>query len=115
MSNVFIYKALLESIPSEHRPALDTTLADQSIATLMVGTMKSIGTTFIPVIFTAQMGGRIRVVLYALVVPNLFMGMFIGASATRNWIKEERWRGGVPSYIFDFGQGGKHEVIGISR
>jgi hypothetical protein len=76
--------------------------------------MKSIGTTFIPVIFTdAQTNERIRVVLYALVVPNLFMGMFIGQAA--DWIESQLW-GGLgrgPMYTFDFGQGGKCMVMGI--
>jgi hypothetical protein len=50
-SNVCTLKALLESIPVEHHPALDTTNAGQSIKTIVKGEfVKSIGTTFIPVI-----------------------------------------------------------------
>jgi hypothetical protein len=42
--------------------------------------MKSIGTTFIPLILkNKDTGEKIRIVLYAIVLPNLFMNMFIGA------------------------------------
>jgi hypothetical protein len=100
---IFIfYKALLESIPAEHRLVLSTSMSNQTIETLTVGPMKSIGTTFIPVVFTEmQTGESFRVVLYAIVVPNLFIGMFIGQSA--RFIKAmERGRRGI-IYTFDFG------------
>jgi hypothetical protein len=74
--------------------------------------MKSIGTTFIPVILTdAQTGEKIRIVLYAIVVPNLFMGMFIGGSS--KFLKSSSWGPEGIMYTFDFGPGGVKQVKGI--
>jgi hypothetical protein len=76
--------------------------------------MTSIGTTFIPVIFTdAKTGERIRVVLYALVVPKLFMGMFIGASKSAGFLQSSGWGPEGVMYTFDFGQGGVRKIKGI--
>jgi len=106
------FKALFESIPAEHRPVLDT--ADQTIQTLTSGPMKSIGTTLIPVIFTdEETKEKIRVVLYAIVVPNLFMGMFIGGSV--GFLESQAWSFGKVIYTFDFGEGGVRKIKGIAR
>ena len=71
--------------------------------------MKSIGTTFFPVILTdALTGERIRIVLYAIVVPNLFMGMFIGASA--QFLESQLWDSDGVMYTFDFGQEGLQDL-----
>ena len=111
MSNDCTLKTLLESIPVEHRPALDTAMADQSIGAIG-NPMRSIGTTFIPVIFTdAQTGESIRVVLYAIVVPSLFMGMFIGMSV--NFFKSQSWGDGTVMHTFDFGRGKERKIRGI--
>jgi hypothetical protein len=76
--------------------------------------MKSIGTTFFPVILTdALTGERIRIVLYAIVVPNLFMGMFIGGSA--QFLESQLWDSDGVMYTFDFGQGGVRKVKGIGH
>jgi hypothetical protein len=54
--------------------------------------MVSVGTTFLPFILTdAETGERMRVVLYAIVVPKLLMGMFIGRP--NDFWKGEVWSG----------------------
>ncbi|KAM6497554.1 hypothetical protein JOM56_008027 [Amanita muscaria] len=107
-TGVFVSNDLLESIPEEHRPALDTSLAGQSIELLMGVPMVSVGTTFLPFILTdAETGERMRIVLYAIVVPKLLVGMFIGRP--NNFWKGEVWSGGV-TFTFDFGQGGVHKT-----
>jgi hypothetical protein len=112
-SNIHIFQTVLESIPAEHRPVLDTSIANQTIETITGTAMTSIGTTFIPIIFTdEETRERIRVVLYAIVVPKLFMGMFIGRSS--GFIESEAWTFGAVTYKFDFGQGGVRKVKGAS-
>lgn len=87
-------------------------MANQTITTITNKTMKSVGTTFIPVILTdAQTREKIRIILYAIVIPNLFMGMFIGGSS-----KFLESSSGGPEgimYTFNFGQGGVRQVKGI--
>jgi hypothetical protein len=103
---------MLESIPAEHRPVLDTTIAGQSIEMIAGGPMTSMGTTFFPVILTdKETGERMRIVLYTIVVPKLFMGMFIGRSA--DFCKEEMWSSGGVVFTFDFGQAGERKVKGM--
>jgi hypothetical protein len=49
------------------------------VETLGGGDMRSIGTTFLPLILTNYTTGeKFRIVLHAIVLPDLFMGMFIG-------------------------------------
>ncbi|KIL54592.1 hypothetical protein M378DRAFT_1052863 [Amanita muscaria Koide BX008] len=109
---VFVSQDLLESIPAEHRPALDTDLAGQSVELLMGGPVISVGTTFLPFILTdAETGSRMRIVLYAFVVPKLLMGMFIGRP--NDFWREESWASGGVTFTFDFGQGGVHRVKGM--
>ncbi|KAJ7768350.1 hypothetical protein B0H16DRAFT_1307798 [Mycena metata] len=105
---VIISQKLYESIPAEHRPALDTGVAGQAVEfTVMGGTQEIIGTTLLPWILTTTSGERIRLVLHALVLPKLFMGMFIGNGGL-SWLKSESWGGGRgPQFSFDFGQSGK--------
>lgn len=87
-------------------------MANQTITTITNKTMKSVGTTFIPVILTdAQTGEKIRIILYAIVVSNLFMGMFIGGSS--KFLKSSSWGPEGIMYTFDFGQGGVRQVKGI--
>ncbi|KAF9471774.1 hypothetical protein BDN70DRAFT_767240, partial [Pholiota conissans] len=75
---VFVSKALLDSIPEAHRPQLNTADAGLKVKTLFEP-MTSIGSTFIPLILTNRTTGKkFRVVLYAIVLPKMFMGMFIG-------------------------------------
>lgn len=106
-------KKLYESIPAEHRPALDTRAAGQDVQfSIFGGTEKSIGTTHFPLILTTTSGERIRLVLHALVLPNLFMGMFISRGGT-SWWKGESWGGGRVQFVFDFGQSGECNVQGI--
>ena len=87
-------------------------MANQTITTITNKTMKSVGTTFIPVILTdAQTREKIRIILYAIVIPNLFMGMFIGGSS--KFLKSSSWGPEGIMYTFDFGQGGVRQVKGI--
>ncbi|KAJ7505261.1 hypothetical protein B0H11DRAFT_412104 [Mycena galericulata] len=112
-TGIFVSQNLFESIPAENRPALDTSVAGQSVPFSVLGSSAtSIGSTFLPFILTTTTGERIRLVLHALVLPNLFMGMFIGNRVS--WLKSEAWgRGNGPRYTFDFGQAGQCEVQGI--
>ncbi|KAF8799947.1 hypothetical protein BYT27DRAFT_7175872 [Phlegmacium glaucopus] len=105
---VFISKALLESIPPEHRPTIDTDM-NQTIDTLASGVLQSIGTTLIPFILTNMgTGEKFRIILYAIVVPNLFMNMFIGR---RDLIASEAWRGGGPIFGFRLGEGDEETMV----
>ncbi|KAJ6559136.1 hypothetical protein DFH09DRAFT_921982 [Mycena vulgaris] len=108
----FISQTLFESIPAEYRPALDTSAAGQSVSFSLMGTTaESIGTTFLPFILPTTTGERIRLVVHTLVLPKLFMGMFIGSRAP--WLKGEAWSGSGPTYTFDFGEAGEYQVRGI--
>ncbi|PPQ87420.1 hypothetical protein CVT25_008116 [Psilocybe cyanescens] len=99
---VFITRALLESIPAEHRPALDTSRAGQEIQNLTSEPLYSIGTALIPVILTnADTGEKFRIVLHAIVVPNLYIHMFIGQQRSPI-LRIISHRTGVPVYSFTF-------------
>jgi hypothetical protein len=101
---VFISQALLESIPSEHRPALNMTLAGQKVETLTVGNLQSIGTTLIPFILTNKdTCEKFRIVLSAIVLPNLFMGMFIGANGG-DIVRTTQWGHNGVVFGFSFGE-----------
>jgi hypothetical protein len=74
--------------------------------------MTSIGTTFFPFILSdAETGEQMKIVLYAIVVPRLLMGMFIGRSA--DFCKMEEWSSEGVMYTFDFGQRGVRKVKGM--
>lgn len=74
-------KALLDSIPVEHRPAIDTSQVGQAVGTFF-DDIKPIGTTLVPIIFkNADTKEKFRIVLHAIVVPKLVTPMFIGASS----------------------------------
>ncbi|KAJ7149330.1 hypothetical protein C8R43DRAFT_888163 [Mycena crocata] len=111
---VFISQKLFELIPVDHHPSLDTGTAGQTVPfSLVGGSAKIIGTILLPFILTTITGERIRLVLHALVLPKLFMGMFIGKGG-QSWLQSEAWgRGNGPLYTFDFGQAGEHKVQGI--
>ncbi|KAF9471772.1 hypothetical protein BDN70DRAFT_938695 [Pholiota conissans] len=110
---VFISKALLDSIPKDHRPALDTRRAGQAVETFS-GTLISIGTTFLPVIFTNYTTGeKFRVVLYAIVMPSLYVPMFIGGSRG-SVVQTTQYTNEGPKHGFGFGPGDeKVHVMGI--
>jgi hypothetical protein len=76
--------------------------------------MKSVGTTFMPVTFTdTTTKQKFRIVLYALVVPNMSIGMFIGQGA--DFISKFQSGPGLGKsiYTFDFGEGGVYKVKGL--
>ncbi|KAF8188740.1 hypothetical protein BJ912DRAFT_1143343 [Pholiota molesta] len=106
---VFISKALLESIPRAHRPALDRRTAGQAVATLTAGDMRSIGTTLFPLLLTDYTTGeKFRIVLHAIVLPNLFMGMFISGGGV---VRTTQWRDGVPVHGFGSGDGDEVTLV----
>jgi hypothetical protein len=108
------FKALLESIPAEHRPSLDTR-SKQDVETLMSGTMKSAGTTFIPLMLkNKDTGENIRVVLYAIVLPNLFMNMFIAGPSNASFVRISSL-GHVEGQVFGFGFGDGDDDITYVR
>lgn len=93
---------MLESIPPEHRPALNTDYKP-AVETLTSGMMTSIGTTFIPLILTDQdTGEKIRIVLHAIVLPSLFMNMFIGTIGGE-LVRSTAWGSDGPVFGFNFG------------
>ncbi|KAF8889203.1 hypothetical protein CPB84DRAFT_1749385 [Gymnopilus junonius] len=101
---VFISKALYDSIPAEHRPSLNTSYKP-NVDTLNAGIMTSIGTTFFPfILINKDTGERVRVILHALVLLNLFMSMFIGVTGGQI-ISTSAWGRNGPVFGFNFGQG----------
>lgn len=70
-------QALLESIPEAHRPALDQSDAGTQVKT-MFDSMKAIGSVMFPFLLThGDTGERMRYILRALVLPDLYIPMFI--------------------------------------
>ncbi|KAF4623911.1 hypothetical protein D9613_001418 [Agrocybe pediades] len=99
----FVSKALYESIPAEHRPTLDEGSAEETVDTLTVGNLKPIGSVFFPIILTNKETRQpFRIILRALVVPNLFMGMFIGNEGHSGIVAYEAWSRGGPTWGFNF-------------
>lgn len=78
----------------------------------MGDTFHTIGTALVPIILTdAETSQKFRIVLYALVLPNMRMGMFISQGS--EFIKSLVVGGGEFEYMFDFGNGGLRKVKGI--
>lgn len=73
--------------------------------------MVALGNTFFPLILTDATGKRIRIVIYAFVVPSLLMGMFIGQGVS--FWKGEAWSNGSSTYRFDFGREEEYIVHGL--
>ncbi|KAG6911048.1 hypothetical protein DXG01_004562 [Tephrocybe rancida] len=95
---------LYESIPSEHRPALNEADAGTEISLqIMGGSMTALGTTYLPFLLTDDTNQRVRVVLHTYVVPRLLMGMFLGTSSLSFDLTTQFGRGG-PTFIAKFGQ-----------
>jgi hypothetical protein len=105
-------KDLLDSIPAEHRPALDTAISGQSIQMITGGHITSIGTTLFPFVLSdAETGERLRIVLHAIVVPRLLVGMFIGNPV--DFVRSQVWDSDGVMFTFGFGQGGPRRVRGM--
>ncbi|RDB23868.1 hypothetical protein Hypma_009203 [Hypsizygus marmoreus] len=113
-SGVFISQALYNSIPLEHRPALDTSDAGKSVnLTIIGGTMTTVGSILFPFILTTDESEQVRLVLKVYVVPNLLMGMFWGQGQTGfKWSYQyggfQNPNGHGPRFNFDFGRGDFH-------
>jgi len=111
-NGVFVSKTLLDSIPAEHRPVIDTTMANVHVETIIGTGFHTIGTALVPIILTdAETSEKFRIVLYALVIRDMIMGMFIsqGSKFLRAYFHTST-RG---EYTFDFGNGGIRKVEGI--
>ncbi|KAF8872020.1 hypothetical protein CPB84DRAFT_1691756, partial [Gymnopilus junonius] len=99
-----VIKALFDSISAEHCPTLSTDYKP-NVSTLMSGSMTLIGTMLIPFILTDNSTGKqIRVVLHAIVLPNLFINMVIGISGGEI-IRSMAHSADRPLLGFNFGQG----------
>ena len=73
---------------------------------------RAVGTAFVPIVLTdAETSQKFRIVLYALVLPDMMMGMFISHGA--GFIQSLAYGSGGPEYTFDFGNGGIRKVKGI--
>jgi len=98
-----VSKALYESIPQEHRPSLSDRNKGTNVQ-FLTGENKALGSTIMPIVMTdSETGHKFCIKLYALVMENLFMGMFIGQSGM-NYLKSEQWgSGGKIVRVFDFG------------
>jgi len=76
--------------------------------------MTAIGSTFIPIILTNKDTlETFRIVLYALVLPNLFMGMFI---ADGSLVRMAQWSSSGPTFVLrldETGRGSEIKVQGI--
>ena len=73
-----LVQALWESIPKDHRPTLEESDAGLEVETLMGETMTTVGSVAFPLLLTnLHTGERMRYVLRAYVLPNLYLPMFI--------------------------------------
>jgi hypothetical protein len=100
-------KALYESIPEAHRPPLNTTAAASSASFLIGEPQSPIGSIIMPVVLiNADTGTRFRIKLYALVLPRLLMGMFIGSGTAKEYLRTcQTFRDGRILWSFEFRDG----------
>ena len=90
-----------ESIPSARRPTLDVSEAGREISLLTGGSIVALGSVFFPFLLTNKdTGERIRYIIKALVVPNLLMGMFIGATGGASIVQAQGWGRGQEGPVF---------------
>jgi len=104
-------QSLYESIPTEHRPPLNSADAGRTVNTIATSPMKTIGSTFMPIILTNKDTlEKFRIVLYALVVPNLFMGMFIS-----DWplVRTTQWSSSGPTFGLGFDETNWDSTINV--
>ncbi|KAI0248879.1 hypothetical protein BJV78DRAFT_1130587 [Lactifluus subvellereus] len=107
-----VSKRLYESIPEQHRPPLDANDAGNPVA-FRVGssTQEALGSTVMPVVLTdATSGRRFCIKLYALVLENMLMGMFIGTEGI-NFIERTDWGRGRVTYNMKFRNGRWVQVV----
>jgi hypothetical protein len=105
-------KKIYESIPEQHRPPLDTKGARNDVTFSLLGsTQKPLGSTIMPIILTDETTGtKFCIKLYALVLENLSMGMFIG-NAGIDFIKATEWGRGTVTYEMEFENEKRAEVV----
>ncbi|KAJ8082630.1 hypothetical protein AAF712_012553 [Marasmius tenuissimus] len=98
-----VSKKLYESIPEQHRPPLDTTANVQTVSFLMGSPQQALGSTIMPVVLTnATTGRKFCIKLYALVMENLLMGMFIGRG-DKTIFARSIWEDGQVTYLLQLG------------
>ncbi|KAF9459731.1 hypothetical protein BDZ94DRAFT_1324562 [Collybia nuda] len=110
----FVSQTLYESIPEALRPALNTAEAGATVEfSLSGGKETAVGSVIMPIIFTnAITGSQFIVKLYALVLPNLLMGMFLSRNTLFNsFLKSEEWGGGKVTFICNFGNGPDVHIV----
>jgi len=87
-------------------------MADQHVEYIMGDGFDTIGTALVPMILTdAETSQKFRIVLYALVLSDMRMGMFI--SQGLDFIQDYVGGSKDYEYTFDFGNGGLRKVKGI--
>ena len=106
-------QAFYESIPKEHRPPLNTSHQGR-VSFLTGGTQETLGSTLLPILLTdASSGQKFRVVLYANVLENLLIPVFIGQSReTVPFLASQGWGASGPTYTFNF-DGRRIDVKGV--
>ena len=72
---------MLDSIPEAHRPRLNTQDADRDVSLIMGGPIKTLGSVMMPILLTTDTNESIKLVFYALVVPELIIPMFISQTS----------------------------------
>ncbi|KZV74798.1 hypothetical protein PENSPDRAFT_662230 [Peniophora sp. CONT] len=112
-NGVFVQKAFYESIPKEHRPPLNTENKGH-VSFLTGGSQETLGSTLLPILLTdASNGQKFRLILYANVLENLLIPVFIGQSPeTVPFLESQSWGGSGPTYTFNF-DGRRIKVKGV--
>jgi len=83
-------------------------MANQHVKYFMGDGSDTLGTALVPIVLTdAETSQKFRIVLYALVLPDMRMGMFI--SQCSEFIQSITMNRGF-EYTFDFGNGGLRKV-----
>ncbi|CAA7263948.1 unnamed protein product [Cyclocybe aegerita] len=106
-SENLVSQALYESIPEVHRPPLNTEHAGVEVSFSIFGSsQKAIGSIIMPIILTDAEGNtQFRIKLFALVMPELLMGMFIGYESAGEYWRSALHGGGKVVYEFEFKPG----------
>jgi hypothetical protein len=104
-------KKFYETIPEQHRPSLDTEVAGEEVKFAPFDTTsKALGSIIMPVILTDTItGNRFCIKLYALVLEDLYMDMFIGQS--HSIFSSIRSGQGTVTYNLELGNGNKAQVV----
>ncbi|KAJ3509644.1 hypothetical protein NLJ89_g5108 [Agrocybe chaxingu] len=91
-SGNFVSKALYDSIPEAHRPTLNTDEDVDVSFSLLGSTQKALGSVIMPLILiNYETNTRFRIKLHALVMPRLLMGMFIGTTTAKPFLRTTQY------------------------